>query len=71
MPSVLIELGFLTNKNEGKFLNSKAGQQKMAKEIAKSITKYYHQLKANTVVVDQNKSSVIFRLYLIIGFEKT
>ena len=57
MPSVLIELGFLTNKNEGKFLNSKAGQQKMAKEIAKSITKYYHQLKANTVVVDQNKSS--------------
>ena len=57
MPSVLIELGFLTNKNEGKFLNSKAGQQKMAKEIAKSITKYYHQLKANTVVVDQYENS--------------
>ena len=56
MPSVLIELGFLTNKNEGKFLNSKVGQQKMAKEIAKSITKYYHQLKANTVVVNQDKN---------------
>ena len=56
MPSVLVELGFLTNKNEGKFLNSKTGQQKMAKEIAKSITKYYHQLKANTVVVNQDKN---------------
>ena len=50
MPSVLIELGFLSNKNEGKFLNSKMGQQQMAKEIAKAITKYYQQLKANTVV---------------------
>ncbi|MEN8858521.1 MAG: N-acetylmuramoyl-L-alanine amidase [Flavobacteriaceae bacterium] len=52
MPSVLIELGFLTNKNEGKFLNSKNGQQKMAKEIAKSIIKYYIQLKLNTVKTD-------------------
>ena len=50
MPSVLIELGFLSNKNEGKFLNSKMGQQQMANEIAKSITKYHQQLKANTVV---------------------
>jgi len=52
MPSVLIELGFLTNKNEGKFLNSKNGQKKMAKEIAKSIIKYYIQLKLNTVKTD-------------------
>ena len=57
MQSVLIELGFLSNKNEGKFLNSKIGQQKMAKEIAKSITKYYQKLKANTVVVNQDKNS--------------
>ena len=57
MPSVLVELGFLTNKNEGKFLNTKIGQQKMAKEIAKSITKYYQKLKANTVVVNQDKNS--------------
>ena len=53
MPSVLIELGFLTNKNEGKFLNSKSGQQKMAKEIAKSIIKYQQQLKLNTIDVEE------------------
>ena len=56
MPSVLIELGFLTNKNEGKFLNSKSGQQKMAKEIARSIKKYYNQLKLNTVAVNDQIS---------------
>ena len=39
MPSVLIELGFLTNKKEGKFLNSEEGQQQMANEIAESIKK--------------------------------
>ena len=54
MPSVLIELGFLTNKKEGKFLNSKSGQQKMAKEIAKSIKKYYQQIKLNTVTTNNS-----------------
>ncbi len=71
MPSVLIELGFLTNKNEGKFLNSKSGQQKMAKEIAKSIQKYYRQLKAkycscqltqkDSPLTKQQSCSLLFR----------
>lgn len=40
MPSVLIELGFLSNKEEGAFLNSEEGQDKMAKQIANAILKY-------------------------------
>lgn len=40
MPSVLIELGFLSNKVEGKFLNSNEGQTKMAKQIADAIIDY-------------------------------
>lgn len=40
MPSVLIELGFLSNKEEGEFLNSEEGQYKMAKQIADAITAY-------------------------------
>lgn len=40
MPSVLIELGFLSNKNEGRFLNSDEGQTKMAKQIANAILDY-------------------------------
>ena len=40
MPSVLIELGFLTNNNEGPYLNSKKGRKEMAQEIARSILEY-------------------------------
>lgn len=40
MPSVLIEMGFLTNVNEGAYLNSKKGQAEMAREIAGAIEKY-------------------------------
>ena len=45
MPSVLIELGFLTNKNEGKFLNTRSGQIKMAKAIANAIKKICKEIK--------------------------
>jgi len=40
MPSVLIELGFLSNFEEGKFLNSDEGQNKMALQIANAIISY-------------------------------
>lgn len=40
MPSVLIETGFITNKNEGDYLNSKKGQTQMSTEIANAILKY-------------------------------
>ncbi len=49
MPSVLIELGFLTNKTEGGFLNSKSGQMRMAKSIVQAIEKHINQLKLNTI----------------------
>jgi N-acetylmuramoyl-L-alanine amidase len=40
MPSVLVELGFLTNKVEGAYLNSKKGQNEMSEAIAKAIVSY-------------------------------
>ncbi|QIH40448.1 N-acetylmuramoyl-L-alanine amidase [Flavobacterium sp. Sr18] len=40
MPSVLIELGFLSNNEEGIFLNSNVGQNKMAQAIATAIIAY-------------------------------
>jgi len=50
MPSVYIEAGFLTNKNEGAYLDSKKGQQEMAKSIYKAIKLYKKQLDKNVVI---------------------
>ncbi|UJH66993.1 N-acetylmuramoyl-L-alanine amidase [Allomuricauda sp. SCSIO 65647] len=47
MPSVLIEAGFLTNKNEGAYLNSKKGQQEMARAIADAILTYKENIDPN------------------------
>lgn len=52
MPSVLVELGFLTNKKEGRYLNSKRGQQEMSVQISKAIKSYLNRLKANTISVE-------------------
>uniref|UniRef100_UPI00404906F4 N-acetylmuramoyl-L-alanine amidase family protein n=1 Tax=Flavobacterium sp. TaxID=239 RepID=UPI00404906F4 len=40
MPSVLIEIGFISNVEEGKFLNSDEGQAEIAKAIADGILAY-------------------------------
>jgi N-acetylmuramoyl-L-alanine amidase len=40
MPSVLIELGFLSNSEEGLYLNSDEGQNNMAEAIASAIIAY-------------------------------
>ncbi|NRD21513.1 N-acetylmuramoyl-L-alanine amidase [Winogradskyella eckloniae] len=47
MPSVLIETGFITNKTEGAFLNSKNGQTKIATAIKDAIIEYKKELDLN------------------------
>lgn len=47
MPSVLVEVGFLTNEKEGRYLNSAKGQQEMANTISKAILNYKNFLLAS------------------------
>jgi len=47
MPSILVELGFLTNKKEGAYLNTKKGQSKMASAIKEAIIDYKKELDQN------------------------
>ena len=73
MPSVLVELGFLTNKTEGRYLNSKKGQQQMAKAVADAILAYVDHLKLNTVketTVVNPKSNVEFKVQIASGKNK-
>lgn len=52
MPSVLVELGFINNANEAKYLYSSAGQNAMARSIYSGFKKYkaeYDKMMGNTV----------------------
>ena len=46
MPSVLIEVGFLTNKKEEKFLSESAGQDLIASGIYRAFKEYKIQVEA-------------------------
>jgi N-acetylmuramoyl-L-alanine amidase len=59
MPSVLVETGFLTNKNEGAFLNSKSGQVQMGKAIAEAILLYKSNLWAESTAFEEQGENVI------------
>jgi len=50
MPSVLVELGFLSNSEEGAYLNSEEGKNELARGIANAIIDYkkqYHSASEN------------------------
>ena len=74
MPSILIETGFLTNKTEGAYLNTKSGQSKFANEISDGIKVYLEQIRKNTVentisdeliVGSENKNKdIVFKVQL-------
>ena len=59
MPSVLIETGFITNKQEGIFLGSKSGQEKIATAIYDAIMNYKKHLDENMVVEEKPKPKII------------
>jgi len=50
MPSVLVEAGFLTNPSEGAYLNSKKGQEQIAKAIAEAVLEYKNSVRSSSVV---------------------
>ena len=59
MPSILVETGFITNKKEGAYLNSKSGQGKMAKSIANAIMDYKNSLYHDdaSLLLDEQSTS--------------
>ncbi|MBG7613414.1 N-acetylmuramoyl-L-alanine amidase [Polaribacter sp. BAL334] len=78
MPSILIELGFLTNRAEGAYLNSEKGQSQMAKAIADAIKDYIDHLRMNTVnevktpkiISEKTNNEVVFKIQIASGKNK-
>ena len=68
MPRVLIEMGFVSNKEEGEFLNSEEGQDKLAEAIAGAILDYKNEffnpsnndnIKEDIKVVEQKAETIV------------
>lgn len=49
MPSVLIEAGFLSNKNDEAYLNSAKGQNDIARSISNSVKKYRDHYESDVI----------------------
>jgi N-acetylmuramoyl-L-alanine amidase len=59
MPSILTELGFLSYKPEGEYLNSDKGQEELAKGISDAILNYKKEYFGGTnVIIDEKPSKV-------------
>ena len=55
MPSILIELGFITNKAESDYLVSQSGREQLAKGIAHGFSRYYKKYIRTTSPKKQKK----------------
>lgn len=47
VPSILLETGYLSNKNDAKFITSSNGRKKIAGAVSKGIDAYFRQLAQN------------------------
>lgn len=47
VPSVLVEMGFMSNKNEARLLNTKSYQRKIASSLTESINTYFKKVQKN------------------------
>ena len=60
MPSVLVETGYITNKEEEDYLNSEGGQQEIAECITNALKSYVSWLeKGQTTALNNNKGTTI------------
>jgi N-acetylmuramoyl-L-alanine amidase len=51
MPSILIEMGFLSNKNDERFLSQEKNKENIANAIYRAFASYYSQVTGNKVIV--------------------
>ena len=55
MPSVLVEVGFITNSLDLRILTSESGQNRIAQSIFKAFVNYKSEMDRNSVILNQEK----------------
>ena len=59
MPGVLVELGFLSNRDEERYINSAEGQNQYARSIYTAFTKYKEQYGPKPVITESNTNTAV------------
>ena len=60
MPSVLVEIGFISNKDEEQYINSEKGQDEIVANIFNAIKSYKEKLEAKKTVADKDSEKKAF-----------
>ena len=56
MPSVLVEIGFITNKEEENYINSDKGQDEIVSNIVNALKDYKQRLESRQLTTDDKKA---------------
>jgi len=56
MPSVLVEIGFITNKEEENYINSDKGQDEIVSNIVSALKDYKQRLESRQLITDDKKA---------------
>jgi N-acetylmuramoyl-L-alanine amidase len=56
MPSVLVEIGFITNRDEEDYINSQKGQDDIVSNIVDALKEYKIKLESRTITADDKKA---------------
>jgi N-acetylmuramoyl-L-alanine amidase len=70
MPSVLVETGFITNKKEGAYLNSKKGQEEITTSIVNSILEYKKNIDSSSENIFIKTDNIIFKVQIAASSKK-
>jgi N-acetylmuramoyl-L-alanine amidase len=55
MPSILIEIGFISNKEEEEYINSENGQNEIVSNIMSALKNYKHSLESKALPAEGQK----------------
>lgn len=67
MPAVLVEMGFLSNRDEEKYLLSKEGSEEMSGALSRAFSEYYSQIKkvdGEVVLIEQKPSEMLYKIQI-------
>jgi N-acetylmuramoyl-L-alanine amidase len=49
MPSILVEIGFISNKEEEEYINSEKGQEEIVEDLVSAFRSYKEKLEAKSI----------------------